>query len=339
MELRLFFYRFEVLHLNSIERKEKRFLRRKNKRIKKNISRSNLYANIDITFCFHKVMFYADLCCKGVAFKRSTQNFKLHLFTTIATTCRNIKDNKYKVGKTYSLVINERGKIRHIEAPLIKERLIHKVLTNEILLPIYYPHFAYDNGACIKNKGYKFAMDRVAKKLSNWYCKYKLNGYVVLLDFSNFFPAASHLTIHHIHKKYLLYDYIIKIIEDYLFVCKNGIPLGVEIAQIEACMLPNKLDHYLQSQGVPFERYMDDTFFLVKSKVEAEKICLEYEKIANKLNIAINKKKTKIVPLSNNFIYCKWKYIITENGKIIRIPAKKTIYRQRRKLKRMVKLF
>ena len=104
-------------------------------------------------------------------------------------------------------------------------------------------------------------------------------------------------------------------------------------------MLPNKLDHYLQSQRVPFERYTNDTFFLAKSKSEAKRNCLEYEKIATELKTAINKKKTKIIPLSNNFIYCKWKYTITENGKIIRIPVKKTIYIQRRKLKRMIKLF
>ena len=51
--------------MNSIERKEKRYLRRKNKRLEKNISRSNLYGNINTAFCFHKVMYYADLCCKG----------------------------------------------------------------------------------------------------------------------------------------------------------------------------------------------------------------------------------------------------------------------------------
>lgn len=38
------------------------------------------------------------------------------------------------------------------------------------------------------------------------------------------------------------------------------------------------------------------------------------------------------------FKYCKWKYNISENGKVIRIPVKNTIYRQRRKLRKMIKL-
>ena len=67
--------------MNSIERKELRYIRRKEKRNFKNIERSNKYGSIESAFTFHKVMFYADKCCKGVGYKKSTQNFKLHLFT------------------------------------------------------------------------------------------------------------------------------------------------------------------------------------------------------------------------------------------------------------------
>ena len=69
--------------MNSIERRELRYQRRKAKRKIDNVS-------IDV-FCFSKVMYYADKCCKGVGYKKSTQNFKLHLLTSIATTCYNIK--------------------------------------------------------------------------------------------------------------------------------------------------------------------------------------------------------------------------------------------------------
>ena len=62
----------------------------------------------------------------------------------------------------------------------------------------------------------------------------------------------------------------------------------------------------------------------------------EYIEMSNKLNIVINRKKTKIIKLSNWFMYCKWKFKIFDNDKIIMIPSKKTIYRQRRKLKKMI---
>lgn len=304
--LLLFLFRLEVFFLNSIERKEKRYLRRKNKRLEKNISRSNLYGNINTAFCFHKVMYYADLCCKGVSFKRSTQNFKLHLFTTIATTCRNIKD-----------------------------RLVHKVLSNEIINPIYLPHFIYDNGASVINKGFHFSMKRVKEKLRTWYRRYGYYGYICLVDFSKFFPNCSHDVIRSIHKRYILNSYTRKVIEDYLFI-KPGLSLGCEIAQKEALMLPNILDHYIANK-YPIVRFMDDSFFIVKNKEEASSILEEYEKLASSLKIIINKKKTKIIPITEYFTFCKWKYKLLDDI-ILCIPCKDTLYRECRKLRKMIRL-
>ena len=119
-------------------------------------------------------MYYADKCCNGVRYKKSTQNFQLHMFTNIANTCRNIKNGTYVVGKTYKFKINERGKIRNIDAPHITDRLVHKVISNEILLPIYTPHMIYDNGASTKGKGFGFAIKRVKSKLKKWNRKYGL---------------------------------------------------------------------------------------------------------------------------------------------------------------------
>ena len=55
--------------MNSIERKNQRYLRRKMKREQKNNERNNKYASIEGAFCFHKVMYYADKCCNGVRYK------------------------------------------------------------------------------------------------------------------------------------------------------------------------------------------------------------------------------------------------------------------------------
>lgn len=140
--------------MTSRERKELRYIRRKNKREEKNIYRSEKYANVNNCFIFSKVMYYSDKCCKGVRWKKSTQLFRLHQFTNIALTCYNVKNNKYKVNKTFSFVINERGKKRNIDAPHIMDRLIHKVISNEILTPIYSPHLIYNNCASVKDKGF-----------------------------------------------------------------------------------------------------------------------------------------------------------------------------------------
>lgn len=291
--------------------------------------------NVESVFCFHKVMYYADKCCNGVGYKRSTQYFKLHMFTIISNTCNNIKNNNYIVNKTYNFTINERGKIRHIEAPYINDRLIHKVLSNEVLNPIYNHHLIYDNGASIKNKGFKFTLDRVKNKLYNYYLKYGTEGYVVFIDFHKFFPTCSHETIKNIHNKYIKDKNLKKIIEDYLFI-SEGIALGVELAQKEASIVPNKLDHLIQN-NYKFVRYMDDSIFFVRNYSDAKEILTKYYLLANELKININSNKSYIKKIGKSFIYCKWKFKINSNGKIVMIPVKKTIVRQKNKLKKMYK--
>ena len=320
--------------MTSKERKEKRYLRRKNKREEIIELRSKKYADIDKVFTFSKVLKYADKCCNGVRWKKSTQVFQLHMFTNVACACYNIKNNNYKVGNTYQFTINERGKERLIDAPHVKDRLIHKVINNEILLPIYSPLLIYDNGASMKDKGFLFTLKRVKKKLLKNYKLYK-DGYVVLIDFSKFFENSSHEVIKDIHRKYIKNDYVNKVIEDYLFIGK-GIALGVEIAQREASMLPNKLDQYLQNKKLSSIRYMDDTVFFLKDYESASLLLEEYIRLSNELDITINKKKTSIIKINDYFTYCKWKFKIFDNNKIIMIPSKKTIYRQRRKLKKMI---
>lgn len=163
--------------MTSRERHEARYRRRKARRDEKNIERSKYYANLDRAFAFSKVMYYADKCCNGVGYKKSTQKFKLHLFTSIAMTCRNIKIGNYIVHDTYKFTINERGKTRYIDAPYIYDRLVHKVISNEIVLPLYQPHLIYDNGASMKNKGFLFAIKRVKK---NYMIGIKLTDIMVL---------------------------------------------------------------------------------------------------------------------------------------------------------------
>lgn len=321
--------------MTSKERKELRYIRRKNKREKKNIIRSEKYSDVNNCFTFSKVMYYSFKCCKGVGWKKSTQLFKLHQFTNIALTCYNIKNNNYKVNKTFSFVINERGKKRNIDAPHIKDRLIHKVISNEILTPIYSPHLIYNNCASIKDKGFLFTLKKVKNNLIK-NIKKNNNGYIVLIDYSKFFENCSHKIIHEIHKKYIMNNYTIKLIEDYLFISK-GISLGIEIAQKEASIIPNILDHYLENLNTSCIRYMDDTIFFANDYEGASVYLKKYIDIASSLNIIINKNKTKIVSIHDYFYYCKWKFNILKGDKVIMSSSNKTIYRQRRKLKKMTK--
>ena len=122
-----------------------------------------------------------------------------------------------------------------------------------------------------------------------------MNGYIVLIDFSKFFPNCSHEVINSIHNKYINDSYTKKVIEDYLYVKDIGIALGVEIAQREALMVPNKLDTFITNLGYPIIRYMDDTFFICPTYDEANNVLNEYIKLSESLHIIVNRKKTKMI--------------------------------------------
>ena len=79
---------------------------------------------------------------------------------------------------------------------------------------------------------------------------------------------------------------------------------------------------------------MDDSVIFINNYEDAINLLNNYIVLANALNIKINKNKTKIVSI-NKYIFCKWKYIF--NNKLVLIPIKDTIYRQRRKLRKMFK--
>lgn len=319
--------------MNSLERRELRYQRRKKLREDKIINKCSLI-NIDNCFKFSKVYYYAKKCTKNVGYKKSTINFKLHMFSIVSSTCVNIKNNNYKVSDTYKFKINERGKERIIDAPTIKDRLVHKVISNEVLIPLYDSKLIYDNGASCICKGFSFTLKRVKLKLLEWYKKYGLNGYVILIDYSKFFENCDHKVIRDIHKKYIRDEYLIKVIEDYLFINK-GLSLGIEIAQREALMYPNNLDKYIINKGLPIIRYMDDTLIICHSYNEALDVLNKYKIISMELNIKINSNKTIIVNLNRCFKFCNWKFKLLDNGNVYYKVCRNTIYRQRRKIVKM----
>jgi len=84
-----------------------------------------------------------------------------------------------------------------------------------------------------------------------------------------------------------------------------------------------------------YGRYMDDTYIIHPNKDFLKTLLKEIEEICGRLGIVINKKKTQIIKLSQGFTFLKIRYIYGEHGKIIKIPCRNSITRERRKLKKL----
>lgn len=203
--------------MNSLERKEKRFQRCKEKRLnKRKLDYDSLRLQEKVRD-FVLMFYYGLKCIMGVSWKRSVQLFKSSLFSSTARNIKKFTENKHLRFPYDKFYLMERGKKRHICAPRVYDRQSDKFITKEILLPIYIKHMVYDNGASLEGKGFHFSLNNLKKDLVDHYKKYGREGRIILIDFSQYFPSADKNVIKKHHDKYFFDENIKDALEAYVY--------------------------------------------------------------------------------------------------------------------------
>lgn len=78
---------------------------------------------------------------------------------------------------------------------------------------------------------------------------------------------------------------------------------------------------------------MDDYHMEAETKEQAEKIRDETAARMEAMGLTVSRKKTKIVPMSKPFRFCKVKFQVTDTGKVITHGSRDGMKRARRKLR------
>lgn len=322
--------------MTSDERREGRYQRRKKKRYKNKRKAYRLYGQYDQVFTFKNLYKAYQQSKKGVMWKASTQKYKANALLHVHEDFESLSKQQYKSKGFYEFDICERGKPRHIKSVHISERVVQKCLCNESVVPAITRSLIYDNGACITGKGIDFTLNRLNTHLHRHYRRNGHEGYVLLFDFSKYFDNISHDALIKLINK-LPIDLKLKNILVYFIkqFGDKGLGLGSQISQICALLLPNPLDHMIKEELhiKGYGRYMDDGYLIHPNK-KYLKMCRD--KIKDKcdeLGIILNLKKTQIIKLSKGFTFLKIRFYLTSSGKVIRLANKKSVVRQRRKLK------
>lgn len=322
--------------MNSKERHELRYKRRREQRLRKKREFDEIYCDFDKVFTFDNLYRSYQKCCAGVGWKSSTQHYRANALLNVNTTYKSLLNGTFKTRGFYEFDIVERGKPRHIQSVHISERVVQRCLCDYSLVPLVKRSFIYDNGACIKYKGIDFSMNRMVRHLEKYYRQYGNEGYALVFDFSQYFKNINHEVLLNILRDKVpddrLYGLLKHLIDDF---GDEGLGLGSQISQSCAMALPNKLDHYIKEQlGIKYYcRYMDDGCIIHPSK-NYLKYCLQkITEICNELGIKLNEKKTQIVKLSRGIKFLKTRFILTKTGKVIKKPFKKNIVNMRKKLK------
>lgn len=320
-----------------MSRRSGRYERRKAKRDARRIQRSIDVGGLNDVFTFHDLYVAGKECCNGVRWKNSTQRFEMHLFSGTASRRKILMEQKWKPGGYVHFMLSERGKTRPIDAPRIQDRQIHKVYTQKVLLPLYLPSMIWNNGASLRGKGFEFSKRELREDLRYHFRRYGREGNVILLDFRKFFPSVSHEMVFERHKKFLLNDDIRKVGDDIVNTVQGGkgLPLGVEPSQAEMIAFPSALDNYIKCQlSIKCAgHYMDDYYVIVPPDRDPKEIMQLIVAKAESMRLTISQSKTRIIPLTKPFKYCKAKYTLTESGKVIVNGNRDGIKRARRKIK------
>ena len=276
----------------------------------------------------------------GITWKASVQRYLMNLLKNVAESNKNILSGKDIRKGFIKFDLIERGKLRHISSVHFSERVAQRSQCANALIPTLIRGLIYDNGASLKNKGITFALDRLSAHLQRHYRKHGNEGYVLLLDFSDYFGRIRHDVIKEILCQNFKDKRLISLAMSFVYAFgEKGLGLGSETSQIFAVTYPSKIDHYIKEvlRIKGYARYMDDSYLIHKDKGYLKKCLEDLKGKFAEVGIVLNPKKTRIVKLSKGFTFLKTQYFLTDTGKVIRKACRESIVRQRRKLKKFKK--
>ena len=157
------------------------------------------------------------------------------------------------------------------------------------------------------------------------------------MDFHHFFPDAPHALLYERHRGMILNPDLRQLADLVVAAVPGGVgmPLGVEPSQQEMVALPSSLDNRIKAQlsihGAA--HYMDDYYTILPSKQAAEVTAADVIGHAEAMGLQVNAGKSKVVPFSRPFRFCKAKFQVTDTGAVKIHGCRDGMKRARRKLR------
>lgn len=333
--------------MNSKERHEACYLRRKQKREEKRKARDGACGTVEEIFSIRNLHDSFRKCKKTVQYKSRVQHYALKAFRREYKTKKLLLSGQPIISqKLKAINIVERGRQRLINPVDIEERVPQRCFCDRLLVPVIRPTLINNNGASLKGKGIDFARRQLVKDIVYMFRRYGGDCAIVTGDFSKYFENILYDPLFERNRTYI-YDEAKRKVADYFvgrqFACgeapkTKGLDLGAQPSQINAVSYANEIDHLMTGLGIRYARFMDDTYFMHPDKEYLIKVIEIFTAICGKYGIKINLKKTKFSTLKKGFVFLKIHYHTTESGRIVRKPDKRTFVAERRKIRKFREL-
>lgn len=278
-------------------------------------------------------------CKKGVMWKDSTAHFCLNGLTEVMKLEQSLMDGTYKErpGRTFTVYEPKRREILSIS---FRDRIYQRSLNDNAVYPMMAKSFIYDNCACQQGKGTDFAMNRLNAHLQRYYRKHGKDGWVLQCDIKGYYPNMPHEVAEKKFAKHLdewTFAEVKKILDR--FEGDIGFNPGSQLIQIAGISVLDEMDHFVKEKlrVRHYLRYMDD-FLLISDDKEFLRNCLEnIKEYLKERGFELNE-KTSLYRISQGIKFLGFRFILTETGKVIRLIKTESVKRERKKLRKLVRL-
>ncbi len=289
-----------------------------------------------ITFCeLYKALLKSR---RNVMWKDSVAGYSANGLKNTYKLRQALLSGKYKIDSYQVFEIHE-PKDRVIMATRIKDRQFQRSLCDNILYPQMSRSFIRDNCAFQRGKGVDDVLDRMDAHLHRYYRKYGPDGWVLQCDIKQYFSSTRHdVAIMAIKKRVSNPEAIRKAEEIIRSFGEDGVGIGLgsQVSQLTELAVLDDLDHHIKERLriKYYLRYMDDFVLIHQDRLHLERCLHDIRGMLIALGLQLNR-KTQIYPLRQGVKFLKWRFILTDSGKVIRKKSPKSISDERRKLRKL----
>lgn len=287
---------------------------------------------------FDNLLEAARQCSRGVKWKDSIAKWTHP--RNLALNCLKLKEEldngTYKLGGYVVFDINE-PKPRTIRSPKFRDRVVQRAMCNAGLYHDLTRGNIYDNGACQNGKGTTFMMDRLNCHLQRYWRKHGNVGWALRLDIHQFFNSIPHDQLKTlVAKKITCAEFRIRVNEVIESFKDPGIGLGSQVSQLLAISYLSEIDHYIKEKlrVSYYVRYSDDIVIIHHDKSFLQRTWSQIAEKLTELGLQLNP-KSNLQPLKHGVKFLKFRFVLTETGKVVRILDRQNIVRIRKRLRKL----